>query len=450
MMMFHCPKQLKKVSEAMPDFFRGFDIKEKINLSQRLVLAGGLVTTLIVIPVTLSTLAPVRQVASSLTSPLIPLHPLKEGKNSKEVFGFAPYWTFNKLHKVDFSTLTTLAYFSITVNGNGELDRSDIGYQTFKSRKASELFQRAHQSGTRVVLTLTQMDNYPILAILDDPEAQERTISQAVEEVEKRGIDGINVDFEYDGDPGPEYRQRLSQFVENLTVRMHQSNPDSKVTVSVYAASVKDPKIYDIGRLAEGSDGIFMMAYDFARAGSDQAMPTAPLYGHKEGRYWYDVSTAVDDFLTQMPADKLILGVPWYGYNYVVYEPGVKAETRPAYSWRGQPATQTYSLAQDNIRPDREDVLDYKEGWDELGQVGWKAYYTALGDTWRMIFLEDTRSLGIKYDYAKSKNLAGIGIWALGFEEDKGELWSVIREKFGQKIADVSLRERTITAGEHE
>lgn len=355
----------------------------------------------------------------------------KSSEKVYEVFGFAPYWTFDKLDNVNFETLTTLAYFSITVDGNGNLDKGDQGYIAFKSDKATEIFQKAHKFGTRVVLTLTQMRNEQILALLDSPEAEERVINQAVSEVSDRGIDGINVDFEYNGNPGPEYRKKFTDFVRHLTDRMHQANPNSKVTVSVYAASIKDPKIYDIGALADVSDGIFMMAYDFAPVSADQAIPTAPLYGHKEGQYWYDISTAVDDFLKVMPAEKLILGVPWYGYDYPVSAPEVKASTLPY--WLGRPLTQTYAAALENINPEKKGIVSYQEGWDDLGKVGWRAYYSTFTGTWRMIFLEDQKSLGIKYDFAKSKNLAGVGIWALGFDGGKADLWHTLEEKFGKK-----------------
>ena len=50
-----------------------------------------------------------------------------------------------------------------------------------------------------------------------------------------------------------------------------------------------------------------------------------------------------------------------------------------------------------------------------------------------MIFTEDTRSLGIKYDFAKANRLAGIGIWALGFDHGRTELWTLLKDKFGTK-----------------
>lgn len=381
----------------------------------------------------------------------------KKNGSSYEVFGFAPYWTIDKLNNINFNALTTLAYFSIPVDGQGYLDRYGQGYQTFISPSATELFRKAHANGTRVVLTLTEMDNGTIEQFLSDDYAQQSAIEQSVMEVTKRGIDGINVDFEYTGDPGQDYRDRFTSFVNRLTVEMHRQAPQSKVTVSVYATSVKEPKIYDIASLSKVSDGIFMMAYDFAVAGSDVAMPTSPLYGYKNGTYWYDVSTAVDDFLTQMPANKLILGLPWYGYNYAVSEPKVKAETNRGYyayysvgrrtyrywvSLNG--VAQPYAVAQNNVRPDAEGVGNFTTGWDNDGQVSYRAYYDANSGSWRMIFLEDVNSLGIKYDFAKSKNLGGVGIWALGFDDGKQELWKELVDKFGPKLADSSVINKNI------
>jgi spore germination protein YaaH len=218
-----------------------------------------------------------------------------------------------------------------------------------------------------------------------------------------------------------------------MTDAMHSAIPSSQVTVSVYASAIKDPKIYDIASLGRITDGIFMMAYDFATVASDSAMPTAPLYGYKDGTYWYDVSTAVDDFLTQMPANKLILGVPWYAYNYAVNSPGVKAATLPSYSWRGKPFTQTYGLTASQIT---QASNDYQSGWDNEGQVGWKAYYVPSTGTWRMVFIDDVKSLSLKYDFAKSKNLQGVGIWALGFDDGTHEMWSLLENEFGTKIAN--------------
>ncbi len=369
---------------------------------------------------------PLYKVVSPLVASLTPVKNTPQ-KKAYEIFGFAPYWTLHKLDSVDFSTLTTLAYFGVPITSEGTLDTDDYGYTVFSGRKAQALFQKAHNAGTRVVLTVTIMDNDTIEQFLDSPSAQETAIAEIIDTVRTYKLDGVNVDVEYVGNPGASYRNSFSSFIQQLTDNMHSEMKDSRVTVSVYALSAKHPKLYDIGALGKYADGVFMMAYDFAVTGSDVAMPTAPLYGYKEGKYSYDVSTAVEDFLKVMPAEKLILGVPYYGYNYLIYgEPKIKADTRPSWSWRGQPMAQTYAIAKHDITVER-------EGWDEVGQVGWKAYYVSETDTWRMIFLDDERSLKIKYDFVKEKKLAGVGMWALGFDSGRTELWSLLKESFGTK-----------------
>ena len=355
-----------------------------------------------------------------------------------EVFGFAPYWSLDRMSNVDFSVLTTLAYFGVDVNSNGGLDRESVGYRTFVGRDATDLFDKAHSHGTKVVLTLTQMNNRDIENFLYGVDAQNNAIDQVIAEVKDRGIDGVNVDFEYVGDPGAAYRGYFSDFVANLTERMHSEVPGSKVTVSVYASAVRDSKLYDIKKLGTSTDGIFMMAYDFATYSAKNAMPTSPLFGYKEGKYWYDVSTAVDDFLTQTTPDKVILGLPWYGYDYAVRAPEVLASVNQGYYvyyGKGRKRYKRFVKLPVKVQQYGNGIGNSTElsGWDEAGQVGWKAYYSSWDQSWRMYFQEDVRSLGLKYDFAKDKNLAGVGVWALGFDNETRDMWELLSEKFSAK-----------------
>jgi len=360
-----------------------------------------------------------------------------------EVFGFAPHWSLHKMDNVDFNALTTLAYFGIAVKADGEFKTDDPGYLKFNSQSATDLFQKAHDHNTKVVLTLTQMDNKTIKKFLDDAEAQEKAVRNSVQIVKQRNIEGVNIDFEYLGDPGYGYSQKFADFVGKMSSAMRDHG--FTISTSVYAASAKEEKMYDIDRLAAYSDKIFMMAYDYATTSADNAIPTAPLFGHSEGKYWYDVSSAVDDFLAKMPAEKLIMGTPWYGYNLLVYEPTINSETRPRYSWRGQPKTQTYEQIQETITPDMPGISNFKEGWDDLGKSRYRAYHVKSTNTWRIVFYDDPESLRIKYDYAKEKKLGGVGMWALGFDGNRRDLWEVVAEKFGGKNDDLSLSNKLIS-----
>jgi spore germination protein len=419
----------KVVTQKLKEqFFQKLNLKN-IPTVKRRYLTGIVLDVLCIVLLLVTGFQPAQRMIKPLIDPLQSLRPLSqdEARGGYEVFGFAPYWTFNKIDNVDFKTLTTLAYFDVEISSDGSLDKSGRGYEVFKSDHATQVFKKAHANGTRVVLTFTQMQNPAIRAFMDDRDAQARAINEMVKEVKDRGIDGINVDFEYMGNPGDGYRKKFTQFSTNLKAKLEQEVPNSKLSVSVYASAIKEPKIYNLADLSKVVDHVFMMAYDFGYAGSDQAIPTAPLYGYKTGQYWYDVSTAVNDFLTQMPANKLILGTPWYGYNYSLYgDPKVKAEVISG-------KAQTYATVQASISPQMENISAYKEGWDDAGKVSWKAYFSNVTETWKIIFIEDTKSLSYKYDFAKSKNLAGVGIWALGFDEGRPEMWALLRDSFGNK-----------------
>lgn len=370
---------------------------------------------------------------SSALTPII--KPMQENyaipkKPTYEVLGFAPYWTIKKLHNIDYETLTTLAYFSLPLEANGTFKTQSPGYTTLFSPEAQAAFVKTHEHGKKVIATISILDNPTIEQFLSNPSAQREAIEQSKHMMKAFAFDGFNIDIEYVGKPSSTLQTQFSSFVAQFNDEIHKLNPNAYISVSVYASAVKEFKLYDIAALAKSTDGIFMMAYDFATTGAQVAMPTAPLYGYKEGKYWYDVSTAVEDFLKVMPAEKLVLGVPYYGYNYAVTTPGEKALTiRNRYT---RSFAQTYTSTVRDIDPS--DETTYMSGFDEVGRVGWKAYKEGK-NYWRMVYTEDVTSLNEKYQFAKNKSLAGVGIWALGFDSDRSELWDLLRTAFGPSLA---------------
>jgi spore germination protein YaaH len=398
-------------------------------------VALGLIWSFILFAIVIksTTTTTISQLLSPIAMTFQPLQPLKEAKQGKEIFGFLPNWNLNKADNIDYSALTTLAYFDLKATGDGEIMKDDSGYTMFKSRQATNIFKKAHANGTKVVATVTIMEGSEIERFLDNPDAQDNLVSETVNLVKNRGIDGVNLDLEYFGGAGSSYQPKFTRFVDQMTQQMHAAVPGSEVSVSLYASVVKSPRIYNLKDIADHSDKIFMMAYDFATVSTDYAMPTAPLYGHASGKFWYDVSTAVEDFLTEMPANKLVLGIPYYNLSLPVVQPEMKAATTSAYTGGAQ--TMTYAALKRVDESVAQDATQVINGWDEETKTAWKAYYIP-GQGWTMNFIEDTRTLSAKYDFANAKGLAGVGFWALGNEGNDNNLWTLIKEKFGTKLAD--------------
>jgi hypothetical protein len=74
---------------------------------------------------------------------------------------------------------------------------------------------------------------------------------------------------------------------------------------------------------------------------------------------------------------------------------------------------------------------------------------------WRQLWYDDPDSFGAKVDYALEQGLAGIGIWALGHEAGREELWWTLRHRLS-RIHDVAppngsaSLDREQVLGEHD
>lgn len=352
------------------------------------------------------------------------MSPVGAPKSDWEVFGFAPYWKLSKLDNIDWDTLTTFAYFSLPIDASGAIDKTSYEWEVFEGRKLKDLFGRAKSHGVKRVITLTMMEAGTISAFLDDPSSWDRVADETAELINSRGLDGVNIDFEYI--PSNNHlRQRFSDFFERYSQKLRQGSKNPYITVSVLASSERFNKIYDIWRLAKTADAIFMMAYDFYYPGSQSVGPSAPLSGYNNGLgpFWYDVSTAVSDFLKVAPADKIILGVPYYGWNYPT------ASAAP----NGERTSWLRAFATTNEKVENNKLLSVTPigGWDSQAQVAWRGYWD--GNSWHVVYMEDERSLSAKYDLITGRNLKGVGIWALGFDADSDSLWSLLSAKFGDR-----------------
>ena len=65
--------------------------------------------------------------------------------------------------------------------------------------------------------------------------------------------------------------------------------------------------------------------------------------------------------------------------------------------------------------------------WDVVSQTPWIRWND---NGWNQVWYDDSLSLDLKYDFAIQKNLKGIGIWALGYDGNRSELWNLIEKKF--------------------
>jgi hypothetical protein len=318
-----------------------------------------------------------------------------------EIFGFAPYWALPQSSAFDVAGLTTLAYFSVDVNGNGTLAEQGPGWVGYQSQALADLVTRAHAAGDRVVLTVTCFDQRSLDQLAGDAGAGDRLGAALVQLVVAKNLDGVNVDFE---GKGSKDQLGLDRLVAGLSDTLHRANPHWQLTMDTYGSSAGDPSgFYDIPGLAPNVDGFFVMAYDMGSSAAPS--PTAPLSGPG-----FTDLRAVQEYTAVVAPSKVILGVPYYGYDWPTAGPGL-----------GDPATGAPSpLGYAQIVTTGGTVY-----WDPATLTPWTSYQ--VGTQWHQAWFDNPTSLALKAQLANTYRLAGVGIWALGMEGAAPAMLSALR-----------------------
>lgn len=147
------------------------------------------------------------------------------------------------------------------------------------------------------------------------------------------------------------------------------------------------------------------MGYDYHYAYSFLSGPVAPISGTGSIRE-YDVETAVKLALNVIPPEKLILGIPLYGYEWDTLNNQPISAVIP-----GSGKTASTMRVEELLK----DCQNCITGIEEEAQQPYliipeEKYY-------RQIFYENEESLSKKLDLSKKYKLGGVAIWALGYED---------------------------------
>jgi len=348
------------------------------------------------------------------------------------VYGFLPYWMIENTEYLQLDKLTDIAYFALHINPDGTIQNlteegtAEPGYNNWRNSDIlSQLILKSKTQGLNFALTIISHDDETTYEFLDCRNCWDTLLSEITRELDFRGISNVNMDFELiEQDVKEGYNQKYSQLVNFLNNRLDAKYGDSFVVTSTLPDSAYKPRITEIASLANASDALFVMAYDFHRPTSDTSGPIAPISGVGETQE-YDLNTMLKDYLALTTADKLILGVPYYGYNWLVTDGSPQADRIPGDDVLGFSISQTYATIADT-------KLKYKPEikWDETAQVPYFTYFNEEYGTTRQVYFEDADSIRAKYKFAKTAGLAGVGIWALGYDGGYQELWELLKEEF--------------------
>jgi spore germination protein YaaH len=337
---------------------------------------------------------------------------IQQNKPDKEVFGYLPYWGYKYLDTLNYDLLTTIAYFGLEINGQGEIvDAHDW--------PASTLINKAHQHGVRVVPTVILFNPTEISTLLASKDNQTTLINNLLNQVKTANADGVSIDFEGVRSDANQ-KEALVEFMTELSDRFHTELPDAYVTIFTPAMDWR--KVYDYQALAEATDGLIMQGYDFHWSTAPTAGPVAPLEGTRWGNL--NVTRTVNDYITKTngAVDKLILSVPFYGFKWNTEDDQLESATQ------GRGTSLQYHLAYDY-------AFDYGRLWDSESHTPWFKWYDPDTAQWIQGWYDDAESIGEKLDLVQNDDLQGTAIWALTYSGDRTELQHTFKQHFGTALA---------------
>lgn len=357
---------------------------------------------------------------------------LKEKQKPKKIiYGYLPYWSSEQSKFLQLDKLTDIAYFGIYINADGSLmelledGTAEPGLRTWREDEALDKFiVKAKNNGVRVSLTIISHVDEISDKFLDCRECWPTLLKNIEKELDSKKIKDINFNFEYVEFTEPDKAKKYTELVEYYNNELDKKYKGSFVTVATFADSLTKPRVTDIEQLGKVADALFIMSYDFHRPDSDIAGPVAPIDG--KGVYSeYDVRTMLTDYLAKVPSHKIILGVPYYGYNWVVKAAVPYSERIPGADAIGYSKSQAYWQIMDTILELKPEVK-----WDDLGKVPYFTYISPETGSTREVYFENDKSLAEKYKLIIDNNLAGVGIWALGYDGGYQELWDLLQKSF--------------------
>ncbi len=345
------------------------------------------------------------------------------------VYGFLPYWTLEKAENIQMDKLTDIAYFGLHIDKSGKIIKLDEdgttapGYNHWRnSDTLTEVIQKAKMEGVRVALTVMSHNDETSDAFLNCTACWKTLAEELETEMTYRNVKHLNLDFEYVEYPRPEIAARYTELTAYLNKYLDQKFGDSFVVVSTFADSVVKTRVTEIVGLSRATDALFIMAYDFHHPTSDNAGPVSPISIEGEK---YDIEQMIQDYLTIAAPGKLIMGVPYYGYNWVVTGEDAKSERIDGNENIGFSQSQTYEAIIDTLLETNAEVL-----WDEEAKVPYFSYVSNETGSNRQVYFENTKSLQYKYQLAKQNKFGGVGIWALGYDGGYQELWDLLSQEF--------------------
>ena len=239
---------------------------------------------------------------------------------------------------------------------------------------------------TMLISTLTSegtFSNELARTLLNDYELQTILINNIVDKMEEKGYKALDIDFEY---LPVENRQSYIDFVTRLTQALNEKGYYSLVALAPKTSTDQEGLLYeshDYFGLGRAANLALLMTYEWGYT-FGPPLPVAPLP---------NVEAVISYGVTQIPSQKILMGVPLYGYDWKIpYVKGTRA--------RSLSPVEAVNLALNTGQ---------EISYDDYQQAPY--FYYNDNEQQHIVWFENLRSINAKLNLVENYSLAGISLW---------------------------------------
>jgi chitinase len=289
------------------------------------------------------------------------------------------------ISSLDMQALTHISHWAALVGADGSLN---LNYHQI-SADAPELIHAAHAKGIKVLLTVVNpywldgRDNFT--TAVENHRAV--LLANIMSVVNQYSYDGVDIDWE--GSP-PNLAQLAPDLRAHLGTRLLAAD-----------AIVTDYRYW--GAVEASLDRINVMTYDLTGGWNNYSWHNAALYGPVDQSAW-SVDLAVRRYTANgVPASKLGIGIPFYGYQWSGGGITAPNQTIPV----------TPSLSQINYNVLARRISPSLYNWDSFARVPYLSFNAGIRSMDQFLTYDNERSIAEKVQYARNNQLGGWIIWNL-------------------------------------
>ncbi|KNA05752.1 hypothetical protein SOVF_187520 [Spinacia oleracea] len=260
------------------------------------------------------------------------------------------------------------------------------------------------------------------------PSSRKAFIDSSISLAISNGYDGLDLDWEQQTQP--DEMNNMATLLNEWRAAINSNGQSLILTAALhYSPIVSQAVTFPAQAISDNLDWVNVMAYDFWAPGwpgpdpilaRPHASLNDPTSGNPSG------SSGISAWINAgVPANKLVLGVPYYGHAWKLADANNNGILAPVVATNGQ------DVSFDPFG--NEETPTYKQIKSLIPQNTYDDTYVtnyfSSGTTW--VAYDDTDSISRKVDYAKTTGLLGYFAWRIDQDQDNWALSTLASQRWG-------------------